>query len=458
MNSYSEALNSLKRELHDMFQVQNNDLDFGIFRILNIKRNEIEEFIDNKLSKVVEEAISDVAEKLYNKQLEQVKEYVEEYGGKRIRESLENIKEEALTLIDFLQTEDKEELIPPLKTDPEKIKEQLGYRVYNHIHSFFALYYRDGDFGYNDRSTNQYKVNYPDEVDYIGSDILFHWKHQDSYYVKTAASFNSISFKLEDKRIEYRLEGKAISNIVQNSNQENIKHYRFDRIEPPKPADVKQTWRVILNLSEKSTSKVEIFREMNAQIFGESEDVGIYLHEPPKKHEEQIKPIFTELQDSYNKVENGRPKGINYLHTSLGTYAEKLSRHPDFKGLGKNKSQRQDALVINPKVIRFHTFDKNLNRFILGMDSDYFIHKDLNKFLKTEQRRFIQNVILGDLDALLNLSPENPSFAIAKAFQQVTDELISLLVTFETFQKQLFLMKKKVISTNYLTDISQLGV
>ncbi len=68
MNSSSEALNSLKRGLHDMFQVQNNDLDFGIFRILNIKRNEIEEFIDNKLSKVVEEAISDVAEKLYNKQ------------------------------------------------------------------------------------------------------------------------------------------------------------------------------------------------------------------------------------------------------------------------------------------------------------------------------------------------------------------------------------------------------
>ena len=91
------------------------------------------------------------------------------------------------------------------------------------------------------------------------------------------------------------------------------------------------------------------------------------------------------------------------------------------------------------------------------MDSDYFIHKDLDRFLKTEQRRYIQHTILGDLDTLLNLSPENPAFAIATAFRNVTDAVIVLLTTVETFQKQLFLMKKKVVSTDYLISVGKIS-
>lgn len=91
------------------------------------------------------------------------------------------------------------------------------------------------------------------------------------------------------------------------------------------------------------------------------------------------------------------------------------------------------------------------------MDSDYFIHKDLDRFLKTEQRRYIQNTILGDLDTLLKPSPENPAFAIATAFRNVTNEVIALLVAVETFQKQLFLMKKKVITTNYLISVGKIS-
>ena len=366
---------------------------------------------------------------------------------------------EAQTLIDFLQTEDKEELISPLQTDPDVLKAHLSFRVYNHIHSFFEGYYRDGDFGYNDRSTAQYKVDYPDETDYNGADILFHWKCRDSYYVKTATGFNSVAFEIEGKRIEYRLEGKASSAVAQNSNQDNFKHYRFDRIEPPEPDNAEPTWRVILHLAETSTPKVEIYREMNVQIFGETDNVDIYLHERPKKNEEQDKPIFKDLADTYDKVQNGKLQGIKALQVNLTNYAGKLADRLDFrdKALGKNKTERQATLEKRPRVRRFHTFDKYLNTFFVGMDSDYFIHKDLDKFLKTEQRRYIQNTILGNLDTLLNLSPENPGFAIATAFRDVTDEVIALLVTVETFQKQLFLMKKKVITTDYLISIGKIS-
>ena len=426
---------------------------------LKIKRDEVNQFIDEKLPAIVDEALTEVAKTLYDSQLTQVKEYVNEYGGKKIKKCLENIVMEAQTLIDFLQAEDKEELISLLQTDPDKLKAHLAFRVYNHIHSFFERYYRDGDFGYNDRSTAQYKVDYPDETDYNGTDILFHWKCRDSYYVKTATGFNSVAFEIEGKRIEYRLEGKASSSIAQNSNRDDFKHYRFDRIEPPEPDNAEPTWRVILHLAETSTPKVEIYREMNVQIFDETDDVDIYLHEPPKKGEEQGKPIFKDLADTYDKVNDGRLQGIKALHVSLTNYAGKLADRLDFrdKALGKNKTERQATLEKRSTVIRFHTFDKNLNTFFVGMDSDYFIHKDLDKFLKTEQRRYIQNIILGDLDTLLNLSPENPAFAISTAFRNVTDEVIALLVAVETFQKQLFLMKKKVITTDYLISVGKIA-
>ena len=455
-NPTTEALNTLREKLRDMFHFAHNDLDFGIFRILKIKHDEVNQFIDEKLPNIVDEALTAVTDTLHNSQLAEVKEYVKEEGGQQNKLIL-TIYPVIFNPSLIFSNKRQDELIAPLQTNPEDLKSKLVFRVYNHVHGFFEGYYRDGDFGYNDRSTTSYKVDYPDEADYNGADTLFHWKCRDSYYVKTATGFNSVPFEVEGKRIEYRLEGKASSSISQNNNRDDFKHYRFDRIEPPKPDDPEPTWRVILHLAETSTPKVEIYSEMSAQIFSETDDVDIYLHERANKGEEQGKPIFKDLANTYDKVNDGRLQGIKALPISLESYVEKLASHLDFKALGKNKTERQAALEKRPRVARFHTFDKNLNTFFVGIDSDYFIHKDLDRFLKTEQRRYIQNTILGDLDTLLNLSPENPAFAIATAFRNVTDEVIALLVTVETFQKQLFLMKKKVVSTDYLISVGKIS-
>ena len=456
-NQTNEAFNTLREKLREMFHFAHNDLDFGIFHILKIKRDEVNQFINEKLPTIVDEALAEVTDTLHDSQLAEVKEYVKQEGGATEKGYLNDISGNFQLLIDFLEYKGQDELITSLQTNPEDLKSKLAFRVYNHVHSFFEGYYRDGDFGYNDRSTAHYKVDYPDEADYNGTDILFHWKCRNSYYVKTATGFNSVPFEIEGKRIEYRLEGKASSSISQNNNRDDFKHYRFDRIDPPKPDDPEQTWHVILHLAETSTPKVEVCREMNAQIFSETDDVDIYLHERPKKGEEQGKPIFKDLANTYDKVNDGRLQGIKALHINLESYAEKLASRPDFKELGKNNKERQAALEKRPRVLRFHTFDKNLNTFFVGMDSDYFIHKDLDKFLKTEQRRYIQNTILGDLDTLLNLSSENPAFAIATAFRSVTDEVIALLTAVETFQKQMFLMKKKVVSTDYLISVGKIS-
>ncbi len=456
-NVTTEALNTLREKLRDMFHFAHNDLDFGIFRILNIKRAEITHFIDEKLPTIVGEALAEVAHTLYHSQLAEVKAYVEKEGGATEQAYLNDIPANRQLLIDFLEYKQQDELIIPLQTHPEDLKSKLAFRVYNHIHNFFEGYYRDGDFGYNDRSTALYQLDYPDATPYTGADTLFHWKSRESYYVKTATGFNSVPFEIEGKRVEYRLAGKARANIAENNNRDAFKHFRLDRIEPPKPEDTEPTWRVIFHLAETSTPKVEIYREMNAQIFSETDDADIYLHASSKRGTALGKPIFTDLADTYDKVNDGRLQGIKALHINLASYADKLAGHLAFKELGKNSAERQAKLRTCSKVKRFFAMDKNLNTFFVGMDSDYFIHKDLDRFLKTEQRRYIQNTLLGDLDTLLNLSPENPVFAIARAFRSVTDEVIALLVAIETFQKQLFLMKKKVVSTDYLISVGKIS-
>ncbi len=92
-NPTNEALNTLREKLREMFHFAHTDLDFGIFRILKIKRNEVNQFIDDKLTEIVQTALADVTEALYDNQLTQVREYVTEEGSRRQRDWLEDIKE-----------------------------------------------------------------------------------------------------------------------------------------------------------------------------------------------------------------------------------------------------------------------------------------------------------------------------------------------------------------------------
>ena len=44
----NELKEKLKAKLREIFQFESEDLDFGIYRIMNYKRKEIEEFIETQ--------------------------------------------------------------------------------------------------------------------------------------------------------------------------------------------------------------------------------------------------------------------------------------------------------------------------------------------------------------------------------------------------------------------------
>ncbi len=53
----TDALTRLQGLLRELFQFENADLDFGIYRIMNHKRREVRAFVDEGLPRLVDDAL-----------------------------------------------------------------------------------------------------------------------------------------------------------------------------------------------------------------------------------------------------------------------------------------------------------------------------------------------------------------------------------------------------------------
>jgi adenine-specific DNA-methyltransferase len=61
MPSTAQLRARLLNKLKELFQLDQPDLDFGFYRIMHAKAEQVERFIDNDLLKIVEEAFADSA-------------------------------------------------------------------------------------------------------------------------------------------------------------------------------------------------------------------------------------------------------------------------------------------------------------------------------------------------------------------------------------------------------------
>ena len=454
-----------------MFQFNENDLDFGIYKIYNLKRKHIEGFIDG-------EGVNDLTPTIQNI-LKEV--------------NLENQKNDALDLHNFLKGINKESLLEEPEKNYDRIKGQLELdledeneksklidtlnnlknsegiaddlkdKIYNHILGFFQMYYSNGDFGYNDRSRDLYKVPY--EADYNGSDTMFHWKHKGSLYIKTGTSFNAIKFELNGKKIEYRLETNENSEeegTSQNNNKDSqLKHYRFDRIEKVKDPATKETiYQVIFYLSDTSTSKVDIYKAIYKEVFNIA-DIDKYLeYENIKKDGSiEIKGIFNDLTKDFDKVSNGQIKGLSALREKKKTVGDRAKKN-FISGQTKSGNNQYQKLFdeetkdfTDATLKALYTLDQKLNSFYIGNDADYFIHENLNEFLTNEKNRYVKNYIFDDLESIYSGKLDNTTLLIAKAFDKVSTRIIEFLNAIEDFQKHLFTKKKKVVESEYCITV-----
>lgn len=449
----NSSISNLKYFLKEMFQFNENDLDFGIYKIYNLKRKHIEGFIDgegeNDLTPTIDRILKEV--NLEN----QKSDSIELYNFLKNLNKDDLLKEPEQNFIQlelFINTEQdndkKTKLVETLNklTKSGGLTDELKDKIYNHILGFFQMYYSNGDFGYNDRSRDIYKIPY--EADYDGSDTMFHWKHKGSIYIKTGTSYNAIKFELNGKKIEYRLETNTDSEnetFARNNNKDNqLKHYQFNRIEK-----VEDAYHVIFNLAEVSTSKVDIFKAIYKEVVS-GVDISKYLE---YTKDEKSHKVFIDLGKDFDKVQNGQIKGLSALRQTKEKIAKEVKNNFE-RGIKLFDETSKEFTDDTLKAL--YTLDKKLNSFFIGNDADYFIHENLHEFLTSEKQRFVKNYIFDDLESIYNGKIDNTTLLIAKAFDKVTSRIIEFLSSIEEFQKYLFTKKKKVVENEYCITLDNI--
>lgn len=464
----------LRSFLGQLFQLEEHELDFGIYRIIRLKKRFIQAFIDGEgedsLRGTVTRALGDVRDARNEIARNWLRALADNFGTKgreycsRFMSSPNEKNATDLRGILSLLEEDErsraEGYMSNLLSSNTLEEKMLEERVYNYLLSFFELYYQNGDFGYNTRASAAFKVPY--ETEYDGADTMYHWKHRNSYYIKTGNGFHSVRFTVDGRWLEFRLTQSAndeSTSSERNSNKDaTFKHYRLvdiTEVDENRPGgETGRSWRIRFALSATSTPKPEVYKQIWESVFGDGSDLTPYLHRKPEKGaSKQGAPVFNELVDDFDKVDGGQVKGITQLRISFDKYVEEISKREEFKSAGKNAEERTASVREDPIARALWQIDRNLNRFYVGNDADYFIHKDLLGFLTREKNTFVRQAIFNDLDALLRADEHNGTLLIARAFNTVADRLIAFLAAIENFQKALFELRKKIIGTDYLISV-----
>ena len=186
----SQKYEKLKTLLKELFQLDQPDLDFGLYRIMHAKSAEVTQFLDSDLLPQVKQAFS-----LYKTADKAELE-------KELAKAIEQARRWAQTRRTFAKVK---ELRAKLANDAVDIG-ALENEVYDHLFSFFRRYYSEGDF----LAKRVYKPGVY-AIPYEGEEVKLHWANRDQYYIKTSEYLRDYAFRLRPNdaknpmRVHFRL-------------------------------------------------------------------------------------------------------------------------------------------------------------------------------------------------------------------------------------------------------------
>ncbi len=387
----------LKEKLRELFQFENEDLDFGIYRIMNYKRKEIEKFIEKELIEEINKQLQSVGEEEKSKvknELEELKQKITQNFGNDAFENGELKKVFKDTPLGIKYYEKKEQLEQII------ISEELEKEIYNHLINFFSRYYDEGDF----ISQRRYGKNEKYVVPYNGEEIYFYWVNKDQYYVKSTNYFKKYTFKINN-------------NLVVN-------------------------FRVVETEEEKNNNKAtdKKFFILNEKVFDfekEKNELNIYFEyrSLTKAEEERYKNGNSISQDKINE------ETIRILQQKI--------------------PQNSLARLIFEKENEKTFIEKHIYRYTRKNTTDYFIHKDLKSFLERELDFYIKNEILKLEDLhILEKSEYFDKLRLyligVRVLRNIALKIIDFLAQIENFQKKLWEKKKFVIDTHYVITLDKI--
>jgi len=199
----SQNYEKLKAKLLELFMLDQPELDFGIYRIMNSKRTEITQFLDNDLLPQVKSAFA---------------QYTSVDKG-HIESELAKAVEQAKQLgVDPETTQKVKDIRAKLAESVDLTA--LENEVYSDLYNFFRRYYKDGDF----LSLRRYKEGVY-AIPYEGEEVKLYWANHDQYYIKSSEYLRDYTFNLQNgKKVHFKLTEADIEkdNRKADANKERL--------------------------------------------------------------------------------------------------------------------------------------------------------------------------------------------------------------------------------------------
>ena len=399
-NRMSQRYEKLKTLLRELFQLDQPDLDFGLYRVMHAKSAEVSQFLEKDLLPQVQAAFgqyrpADKAE--LERELSKVITGIETAGmnpddSPRVKDLRAHIKSDAID-IGALESE-----------------------VYDHLFSFFRRYYSEGDF----LAKRVYKPGVY-SIPYEGEEVMLHWANKDQYYIKTSEYLRDYAFRLmpEDEKKPMRA------------------HFRLADVSEGEHGNVKAA-------------------EGNNRVFvlvAPGESGHDFMAEEDGERGKELIVLFeyrpATLTDWSEEERLGKKKPpVQKDLIALATkriLAAAGAALPEWLGeLGA------PHVMASGETADYCRLEAHLKRYTARNTFDYFIHKDLGAFLRRELDFYIKNEVM-HLDDVENESAPRVEQYVSKikVIRRIAGKIIEFLSQLEDFQKKLWLKKKFVVDTQY---------
>ena len=230
---------------------------------------------------------------------------------------------------------------------------------------------------------------------YEGEEVKLHWANHDQYYIKTSEDLKNYSFKTAGGKKRVRFEVVAGGTETNNNKAAEGKERRF-----------------ILHA--------------DAPVQANGDELIIRFEYRPDDAKRKQDDLNKETLDQILNLAEATAFGLK-------------DKAPSEKNADRT------------------LLEKHLTEYTAKSTFDYFIHKDLGKFLRQELDFFIKNEIIHLDDIENETAPKVETYlAKVKAMRKVAGKIIQFLAQLEDFQKKLWLKKKFVLETHYCVTLDHI--
>ncbi|WP_339889898.1 site-specific DNA-methyltransferase [Neptuniibacter pectenicola] len=403
--------------LREMFQLNQPELDFGLYRIMHARKDDINRFIERDLPNITKEAFEGFATQ----------------DKTQIEQELEKAVQGAKALdIDPDSLPKVQELKAKLADNFDLAREEG--EVYDALVTFFNRYYDEGDF----LSRRVYKDG-TYAIPYQGEEVVLHWANKDQYYIKSSETLRDYTFRLNPEaaiaedplRVHFKLvdaEAGAKDNNKEGDDSKRV--FVLDREQPFELID------------GEPAEDGSVFQELQLCFHFRAATENDWTPDVKDK-------ATAAAQKKAPTQDHLRTIAVNRLLTS-GTEL------PDIW----QQALKQPYRKADGELADYPILQGQLNNYTKKNSFDYFIHKDLGGFLTRELDFYIKNELLdwADIASLKNDTARlAPLLSKIEVIRTLGEKIIAFLAQLENFQKKLWLKKKFVTETNYCITLDRLA-